>query len=563
MENMKYGGQSAANGSGDSASGGGSSRSFMDDLIIGVPRNSMKNIGQGMSGRDAGTPSQEIGGPPQGVGERSMGGPPPGAGAMGGPPQGMSGRPMGGPPDGVMGNPLGSVPVGALMKKFAIPSIIGMLVGALYNMVDQLFIGRSVGPLGNAATSIAFPFTTICLSAALLFGIGGASCFNLSLGKGEKEKAPYFIGNSLSVLTIFGVIISVLTLIFMDPLLKAFGASEAIMPYAKDYVSVTAVGFPLLILSTAGGHILRADGSPHMTMIGSITGALINTVLDAVFVFGLQWGMKGAAAATVIGQGVSTLMVIIYCLNFKTVPLKKEHLIPSLSIVQRIASIGMASCFNQLAIAVVQIVLNNSLRHYGALSQYGPDEPIACAGIIMKVNMIVFSIIIGLAQGTQPIEGFNYGAKNYDRVKAAYFMAIKIGAVVSVTAFILFQIFPRQILSFFGRGSESYYEFGVLFFRIFMFFTWFNCFQPITSTFFTSIGKSVKGMFLSLTRQIIFFIPLLIVLPMFMGIRGILFAGPIADLLAGGIAVAMAKGEFNQMDRLEAEKYFGSPIRLD
>ncbi|MBP3266901.1 MAG: polysaccharide biosynthesis C-terminal domain-containing protein, partial [Ruminococcus sp.] len=315
MENMRYSGQSAANGSGDSASGGGSSRSFMDDLIIGVPRNSMKNIGQGMSGRDAGTPSQEIGGPPQGVGERPMGGPPPGAGVMGGPPPGAGA--MGGPPDGVMGNPLGSVPVGALMKKFAIPSIIGMLVGALYNMVDQLFIGRSVGPLGNAATSIAFPFTTICMSAALLFGIGGASCFNLSLGKGEKEKAPYFIGNSLSVLTIFGVIISVLTLIFMDPLLKAFGASEAIMPYAKDYVSVTAVGFPLLILSTAGGHILRADGSPHMTMIGSITGALINTVLDAVFVFGLQWGMKGAAAATVIGQGVSTLMVIIYCLNFK------------------------------------------------------------------------------------------------------------------------------------------------------------------------------------------------------------------------------------------------------
>jgi len=563
MENMKYGGQSAANGSGDSASGGGSSRSFMDDLIIGVPRNSMKNIDRGMSGRDAGTPSQEIGGPPQGVGERPMGGPPQGMSGrpMGGPPPGAGA--MGGPPDGVMGNPLGSVPVGALMKKFAIPSIIGMLVGALYNMVDQLFIGRSVGPLGNAATSIAFPFTTICMSAALLFGIGGASCFNLSLGKGEKEKAPYFIGNSLSVLAIFGVIISVLTLIFMDPLLKAFGASEAIMPYAKDYVSVTAVGFPLLILSTAGGHILRADGSPHMTMIGSITGALINTVLDAVFVFGLQWGMKGAAAATVIGQGVSTLMVIIYCLNFKTVPLKKEHLIPSLSIVQRIASIGMASCFNQMAIAIVQIVLNNSLRHYGALSQYGPDEPIACAGIIMKVNMIVFSIIIGLAQGTQPIESFNYGAKNYDRVKAAYFMAIKIGAVVSVTAFILFQLFPRQILSFFGRGSESYYEFGVLFFRIFMFFTWFNCLQPITSTFFTSIGKSVKGMFLSLTRQIIFFIPLLIVLPMFMGIRGILFAGPIADLLAGGIAVAMAKGEFNQMDRLEAEKYFGSPIRLD
>ncbi|MBP3267429.1 MAG: MATE family efflux transporter, partial [Ruminococcus sp.] len=215
MENMRYGGQSAASGSGNSSSGGGSSRSFMDDLIIGVPRNSMKNVGQGMSGRDVGAPSQEIGGPPQGMSGRPMGGPPPGAGAMGG------------PPGGAMGNPLGSAPVGALMKKFAIPSIIGMLVGALYNMVDQLFIGHSVGPLGNAATSIAFPFTTICMSVALLFGIGGASCFNLSLGRGDKEKAPYFIGNSLSVLTIFGVVISVLTLIFMNPLLKAFGASEA------------------------------------------------------------------------------------------------------------------------------------------------------------------------------------------------------------------------------------------------------------------------------------------------------------------------------------------------
>lgn len=582
MENMRYGGQSAASGSGNSSSGGGSSRSFMDDLIIGVPRNSMKNVGQGMSGRDVGAPSQEIGGPPQGAGERPMGGPPQGMDGrpmggpppgVGGPPQGMSGRPMGGPPPGAgamggppggaMGNPLGSAPVGALMKKFAIPSIIGMLVGALYNMVDQLFIGHSVGPLGNAATSIAFPFTTICMSVALLFGIGGASCFNLSLGRGDKEKAPYFIGNSLSVLTIFGVVISVLTLIFMNPLLKAFGASEAIMPYAKDYVSVTAVGFPLLILSTAGGHILRADGSPHMTMISSITGAVVNTVLDAVFVFGLQWGMKGAAAATVIGQGVSTAIVIIYCLNYKTVPLGREHLAPSLSVVQRIASIGMASCFNQLAIAIVQIVMNNSLRHYGTLSQYGPDEPIACAGIIMKVNMIVFSIIIGLSQGTQPIESFNYGAKNYDRVKTAYFMAIKIGAVISITAFILFQLFPRQILSFFGKGSESYYEFGVLFFRVFMFFTWFNCLQPITSTFFTSIGKSVKGMFLSLTRQIIFFIPLLIILPLAFGINGIVIAGPVADLLAGIIAVAMAKGEFNQMDQLEVEKYLGSLVKYD
>ena len=452
-------------------------------------------------------------------------------------------------------NPLGTAPVGNLMRKFAIPSIISMLVGALYNMVDQLFIGRSVGPLGNAATSIAFPFTTICLSMALLFGIGGASCFNLSLGKGDKEKAPYFIGNSLSMLTIIGVIISVLTFILMNPLLKGFGASDAVLPYAKQYVSVTALGFPLLVLSTAGGHILRADGSPQMTMISSIAGAITNTVLDALFVFGFHWGMRGAAAATVIGQGVSTAIVIIYCLNYKTVPLFKEHLIPDLSCIMRIAMIGMASCFNQLAIAVVQILLNNSLRHYGALSYYGPDEPIACAGIVTKVNMIVFSVIIGLSQGTQPIESFNYGAKNYDRVKEALFLALKVGAVISLSAFAVFQIFPRQILSFFGGGSDSYYEFGTKFFRICLFFTWFNCIQPITSTFFTSIGKSIKGLFLSLTRQFIFFIPLLIVLPLFFGIDGIIYVGPIADFLAGIAAIIMTKLEFNNMDDLEVQEY--------
>ena len=496
-----------------------------------------------------------VGGPPPGVG-----GPPPGAG---GPPPGAGGPPRGagGPPPGVGGvenNPLYFRPVGDLMTKFAIPSIIGMLVGSLYNMVDQLFIGRSVGPLGNAATSIAFPFSTLCLAFALLFGIGGASAFNLTMGMGNREKAPYFIGNSLSVMTIVGVVISVITLIFLDPLLHVFGSSPAILPYAKEYVRIIALGFPLLIISTAGGHIMRADGSPHMTMISSITGAVLNTIFDALFVFGLGWGMKGAALATVLGQGVSAAMVLIYCTNYKTVPLRKEHIIPDFDVVRRIAVIGMASFFNQLANAVVQIVMNNSLKHYGGLSKYGSDEPIAVAGIVMKVSMIVFSIVIGLAQGTQPIESFNYGAKNYYRVKQAYYMAVKIGAVVVITAFVCFQIFPKQIIGFFGKGSENYYELGAKFFRIFLFFTWFNCLQPITSTFFTSIGKSFKGMFLSLTRQIIFYMPFLIILPIFLGIDGILFSGAIADLMAGITAILMVRAEFRTMDKLEAIHDFES-----
>ena len=450
-------------------------------------------------------------------------------------------------------NPLGTEPVGSLMAKFAIPSIVGMLVSALYNIVDQLFIGQAVGTLGNAATNIAFPFTTACMAVALLLGIGGASCFNLTLGMGDKKKAGYFIGNSLTLLISSGIIIAAVTLVFLVPLLDLFGANDDIMPYAKDYVSITAIGFPFLILTTGGGHLIRADGSPNITMACNLTGAIINTILDAIFVLGFKWGMTGAAAATVIGQVISALIVLWYVRRFKTVTIEAKHFKPNLKITKRIASIGMASCFNQLAIAIVQIVLNNSLRHYGALSEYGASEPIACAGIVMKVNMIVFSIVIGLAQGTQPIESFNYGARNYRRVKQAYWLAIKIGAAISVAAFIAFQIFPKQILSAFGSGSDTYFEFGTKFFRIFLFFTWLNCIQPITSTFFTSIGKPIKGVFLSLTRQILFFLPMLIVLPMFFGIDGVVYTGPVADVLSGIVAITMALLEFGAINRLEKE----------
>lgn len=444
-------------------------------------------------------------------------------------------------------NPLGYAPVSKLMVKFAIPSIIGMLVSALYNIIDQLFIGQGVGTNGNAATNIAFPFSTACIAAALLLGIGGASCFNLTMGRGDTKRAAYFAGNVFTMLIFSGIIISAVTFAFLTPLLKLFGSPDDVLPYAKDYVFVSAFGFPFLILTTGGGHIIRADGSPQTTMACNLAGAVINTILDAIFVLGFDWGMKGAAAATVIGQIVSAVMVLVYIKKFKTVTLTKEHFIPKWVTVSRICSIGMASCFNQLAIAIVQIVLNNSLKHYGSLSEYGESEPLACAGIIMKVNMIVFSVVIGLAQGTQPIESYNYGAKKYDRVKKAYNLALITGGVISVVSFILFQIFPKQILSIFGTGTETYFRFGVRFFRIFLFFTWINCIQPISSTFFTSIGKPIKGVFLSLTRQILFFIPVLIILPMFFGIDGIIYTGPVADLLAAVVAVAMTLYEFKLM----------------
>lgn len=450
-------------------------------------------------------------------------------------------------------NPLGVDPVAGLMTRFAVPSIVAMLVSALYNIVDQLFIGQSVGTLGNAATNIAFPLTMSCVALALLFGIGGASCFNLNMGRGNSEKAIYYVGNAVVCLLGCGFILCVITQLFLTPMLKAFGAPADVLPYAQTYVRITSIGFPFLILTTGGGHLIRADGSPKMAMLCNLVGAIINTILDALFVMGFGWGMAGAALATIIGQIVSGIIVINYMRNYKTVPLLLKHFKLHANYVIQTVQIGMASFFNQIAMMIVQIVMNNSLAHYGALSVYGESIPLACAGIIIKVNQVFFSIVIGLAQGSQPIESFNYGAQQYDRVRKTYRLALISGFTVSLLSFILFQLFPVQIISLFGKGSESYFEFGAKFFRIFLFFIWADCLQPITSTFFTSIGKPAKGIFLSLTRQIIFLLPLLIILPRFIGIDGIMYAGMLADLFAAIVTVIMARIEFKDMRRMENE----------
>lgn len=449
---------------------------------------------------------------------------------------------------------LGNAPVTSLMIKFAVPSIIAMLVGALYNIVDQLFIGNAVGPLGNAATNIAFPFTTSCLSLALLFGIGGASCFNLSMGRGDREKAPYFVGNATVMMIICGVVLLVVTQIFLTPLLKLFGSPDDVLPLAQEYVGITSWGFPFMIITTGGGHLIRADGSPKMTMFCNLLGAVINTGLDALFVLALGWGMSGAAWATIIGQIISGTVAIAYLTRYKTVHLGLKHLRIRWRYTSKIIAIGMASFFNQIAMMVVQIAMNNLLKHYGALSVYGESIPIAVSGIVMKVNQITFSIVIGLGQGAQPIISFNYGAQKYDRVKKALRSAVTVGTGVALLAFFMFQLFPREIIAMFGDGTDEYFEFGVKFFRIFLFFTWLNCLQPIASTFFTSIGKSFKGAFLSLTRQILFLLPPMIILPVFMGIDGILWAGPFADLLSAAAAIILIAVELRIMKRQESDK---------
>lgn len=440
-------------------------------------------------------------------------------------------------------NPLGEAKISSLLKKFAIPSIVAMLVSALYNIVDQFFIGRSVGSLGNAATNVAFPLSTSCVAISLLLGIGGASAFNLEMGAGRTKKAVHYIGNAITWLITFGIILCVTVQIFLTPMLKFFGSPDNVLGYAKTYTSITSFGFPFLILATGGGHLIRADGSPKYTMICNLSGAVINTILDPILIFGFDMGMSGAAIATITGQFFSGMLAVYYFMHFKTEKLRKEHLMPHWIYTGRIVALGASPFFNQIAMMIVQIVMNKSLTYYGNISAYGGDIPLACAGIITKVSMVFFSVIIGISQGLQPIVSFNYGAGKYGRVKEAVTLAMKAGFIISLTAFLLFFFAPRQIIALFGSGSDTYYRFAVSYFRIFLFFTFINFIQPISSNFFTAIGKPYKGIFLSLTRQIIFLLPLILILPLFMGIDGIMYAGPCADFVAAATAVLMLVSE--------------------
>ena len=445
-------------------------------------------------------------------------------------------------------NPLGTQPVGKLLQQFAVPSIIAMIVSALYNIVDQFFIGRAVGELGNAATNIAFPLSISCIATALLFGIGGASAFNLSMGKGKKDEAANYIGNAIILLFSCGVVLLLITQLFLTPMLKLFGSPDNVLEYASIYTRITSFGFPFLILATGSGNIIRADGSPKFSMTCNLVGAIINTILDAIFVFGFNMGMAGAAYATIIGQIVSGLMALNYLRHFKTVKLQKENFILKGKYVLKTISLGASPCINQLSMMLVQIIMNKSLTHYGALSAYGASVPLACAGIITKINQFYFSVVIGISQGLQPIISYNYGAKKYGRVKKACLLACAWSLCISVVAFIAFFFFPRQIISIFGNGSDAYFDFAVMYFRVFLFFTFLNFTQPIISNFFTSIGKPKIGVFLSLTRQILFLLPLVIILPTFLGIDGLLYAGPIADGLAGVICIMMMFKEFKKSE---------------
>lgn len=441
-------------------------------------------------------------------------------------------------------NPLGYEKISKLLRSFAVPSITATLVSSLYNIVDQVFIGQGVGYLGNAATNVSYPLSTICLAISLLIGIGSASRFSICLGRGDTDQAAKIAGNGVTLMVLAGILYLVLGEVLLTPMLHIFGATTEVMPYAQSYASIILIGMPFLILTNGISNLIRADGSPKYSMICMVAGAVVNTILDPIFIFVFQWGMFGAALATILGQILSFLLAIRYLWAFRTITLEKECFRPDWRDDLHTLSMGISSSVNQIAITIVQVVLNNSLTYYGAMSVYGEDIPLAACGIVMKTNAILLSIIVGISQGVQPIIGFNYGARKYDRVKQAYLLAIRWNFVISAVGFLLFQLFPRPIISIFGSGEELYFDFAVLFMRTFLFMVIVNGVQVLSSSFFTAIGKALKGLLLSLTRQVFFLIPLILILPLWLGIFGVLLAGPIADFIAFVVSVLLVKKEF-------------------
>lgn len=429
-----------------------------------------------------------------------------------------------------------------------------MLVGSLYNIVDQIFIGQGVGQLGNAATNVSYPFSTIGLSIALLLGVGTAARYSITLGKGNRELAASVVGSSMVLLAIAGILYAVIMELFMTPMLSAFGATEKIMPYAVEYMRIIGIGMPFLIFTIAVSNFARADGSPQYSMWCSLAGALINCVLDPLFIFVFQWGMAGAAYATIIGQFISFGLALAYFKRVKLVDLTREHFRLDLKESLITAGFGMSNCLTQVAFTFVQIALNNSLTYYGAMSVYGKEIPLAAAGIVSKTYAILMAVNIGVTQGAQPVIGYNYGAEDFPRVKKMYLLAAKWIFAVSFAGFLAFQLTPKPILSLFGSGDKLYFEFAEFFMRVFLLMMPVNGIQLLSANFFAMIGKPTKGMILSMTRQVLFFIPLVLLLPHIFGLMGVLYAAPVADFSSFCVTMLFMRREWRLMDAQTAAR---------
>lgn len=447
-------------------------------------------------------------------------------------------------------NAFATEPIGKLITKFAIPCVISLLVNSLYNIVDQIFIGWGVGYLGNGATNVVFPITIVALALSLMIGDGGAAYLSLKLGEGDTAKARRGVGNALAMVIVVSILLAAVFLGFINPILNLFGATDVLRPYALEYGFVIGLGLPFMMIPAALNSMIRADGSPKYAMFSMILGAVINTVFDPIFIFVFGMGVRGAAIATVMGQVASFVFSIIYVFRFKNFRLTLADLRPQAAVCRNVLSFGISSFITQIAITIVMALSNNLLASYGAQSVYGSEIPLTAMGIVMKVNQILISILVGISTGAQPIIGFNYGAKNFHRVRKAFDIALVASEIVAVVGFLIFQFAPMSVVSLFGSEEGLYNEFAVLSFRIFLLLCPLTGFQTVAAIYLQAIGKPGKSALLSLSRQIIFFVPAALILPCFLGVLGVLWTGPVADGLAFLLALGLILYERNQLKKV-------------
>lgn len=450
-------------------------------------------------------------------------------------------------------NPLGVRPVKGLLFSFSIPAIISCLVNSVYNIVDQIFIGQGVGYLGNAATTIAFPLMTIIMAFATLIGSGGSAYAALRLGEGRKREALLTLNNLLVIAIGLGILLAATGLIFLKPILTLFGATETTMPYAIDYTSIVLMGVPFSVISIALSNMARTDGHPRMSMYGILIGAALNTVLDPIYIFVLDWGVKGAAIATITAQFVSTVVLCYYFLRKGNMRFTRRYMKPVGRVWYKIFSLGISSGITSLVACIMQVVMNNSLVYYGNQTEITGDVALSAMGIVMKIAMILASVCIGFGIGAQPILGFNLGAKKYARVRHTYLLAVSIATGSILIGWAVCQLAPHVVLSLFGKENQTFTDFAVRCLRIYLGGIFCAGFQIVSTNYFQATGQPLKASLLSMLRQLILLIPLLLILPIFFGLSGLLYAGPCADIGSAVIVALFILPEMRKLNRRIAE----------
>ena len=448
-------------------------------------------------------------------------------------------------------NILGYEKIGKLIKKFSIPCIISLLVNSLYNIVDQIFIGWGVGYIGNGATNVVFPITMLCLAFALMFGDGSSAYLSLKLGEKNKKEASKGVLNGILISVIVAVLLCAIIIGFLPQILNLFGCTEALRNDAMGYGFFVALGLPFMMIGTTLNSIIRADGSPKYSMASMVTGAILNIILDPIFIFVFKMGVEGAAIATTISQFVTFAMNVAYLRRLKTIKITKKDIRLKPSVVLKVSMLGISSFITQMSIVLVIAFENNLLGKYGAESEFGSEIPITVLGIVMKISQILNSIIIGIAVGAQPILGYNYGAQNYDRVRKALKYVLGLSLIVSTIAFLLFQLIPDKLILIFGSGNELYIEFACYAFRTYLMLCICNGIQIPAGIFFQAIGKGVKSAVISLSRQILFLIPAMVIFGATFGIHGILYAVPLADGLAFVVASVLLILQVRKLKNVE------------